>query len=132
MIDWLVNRARPYLFSTASPAATSAAAVAALEMIAAEPWRRSELLAKATLLRERLTAQGWNVGQSQSQIIPIVVGASSRAVELSERLHHVGYWAPAIRPPSVPDGESRLRISLSYGHTDEMVQGLADAMEALG
>ena len=121
LIDWLVNRARPYVFSTAAPAATSAAAIAALDIVAAEPQRREMLLARAESLRSELRRQGWNTGPSASQIIPIVIGDPQRAITLSQRLRGRGLFVPAIRPPTVPDGEACLRISLTTGHTEEMI-----------
>jgi 8-amino-7-oxononanoate synthase len=124
LINWLVNRARPYIYSTAAPAAISAAALAALEIVIHEPHRRHDLLQRAALLRERLAAQGWPLGRSASQIIPIVVGEPKRAVELSQRLRQRGLLVPAIRPPTVPVGEACLRISLTWGHTEEDIGSL--------
>ncbi|MGD0898495.1 MAG: aminotransferase class I/II-fold pyridoxal phosphate-dependent enzyme, partial [Thermoguttaceae bacterium] len=128
VIEWLVNRARPYIYSTAGPPAVAAAALAALEIVAAEPHRRRDLLARADALRRALADQGWNVGRSASQIIPVIVGDPARAVELSARLRERGLLVPAIRPPTVPEGEACLRISLTWGHTEEMVQMLLEAM----
>jgi 8-amino-7-oxononanoate synthase len=124
LIEWLVNRARPYIYSTAAPAAAAAAALAALDIVAAQPQRRRELLARAGTVRRELVAQGWDVGRSASQIIPIVVGEPLRAVELSARLLERGLWAPAIRPPTVPEGEACLRLSLTCGHTPQMIDAL--------
>ena len=124
LIDWLVNRARPYIFSTAAPAAASAAAVAALDVVQHELQRRETLLARAGSLREALARQGWNTGRSASQIIPLIVGDPERAVNLSQQLREAGFFVPAIRPPTVPDGEACLRISLTAGHTDEMLAAL--------
>ncbi|OHB67901.1 MAG: hypothetical protein A2V70_17150 [Planctomycetes bacterium RBG_13_63_9] len=129
LIEWLVNRARPYIFSTATPAAAAAAANAALQIVEGEPQRREQLLVRAQSLRERLVDQGWNVGDSASQIIPLMVGEPARAVRLAAGLHQRGLLVPAIRPPTVPRGEACLRISLTSGHTDAM---LATLLEALG
>ncbi|MFZ1933931.1 MAG: 8-amino-7-oxononanoate synthase [Thermoguttaceae bacterium] len=122
LIEWLVNRARPYVFSTAAPAAASAAALAALEIVEQEPQRRHSLLARAETLRSELAARGWNTGSSVSQIIPIIVGDPDRAVELSLKLRDHGLFVPAIRPPTVPEGEACLRISLTTNHTEEMIE----------
>src|SRR5690606_4169769 len=86
LIEWLLNRARSYIFSTAPPAALAAAAIAAIDIVEAEPWRREQLLARATETRAALAAQGWDVGQSASQIIPLAVGEAQRAVDLSAKL----------------------------------------------
>ena len=128
LVEWLVNRARSYVFSTAGPAAAAAAAVAALEIICSEPQRGERLLVRAESLRSELAAQGWNVGRSASQIIPIIVGDCRWAVELSDALRQRRLLVPAIRPPTVPEGEACLRISLTSGHTDEMIAALLSAL----
>ena len=128
LIEWLINRARSYIYSTAAPAAISAAALAALEIVIAEPHRRHELLQSADALRERLAALGWSLGRSASQIIPIVVGEPQRAVELSQRLRRHGILVPAIRPPTVPAGEACLRVSLTWGHNEEQIAALVEGL----
>lgn len=128
LIEWLVNRARPYVFSTAPPPSSCAAAVAALDIVAKEPWRRDRLLARAARLRQDLSARGWNIGDSTSQIIPVIVGEASRTLALAGALAERGIYVPAIRPPSVPVGRSLLRVSLSYEHTDEMLTALRESL----
>ncbi|MEE9603444.1 MAG: 8-amino-7-oxononanoate synthase [Thermoguttaceae bacterium] len=128
LIEWLVNSSRPYIFSTAPPAALAAAALAALDIVEQEPGRREQLLDRARVLRAKLAAQGWHTGNSASQIIPIVVGEADRAMKLSAALRERGHFVPAIRPPTVPHGESCLRISLTTGHTEEMIEGLLLAL----
>ncbi|NLE36883.1 MAG: 8-amino-7-oxononanoate synthase [Pirellulaceae bacterium] len=131
LVEWLVNRARPYIFSTAMPAAAAAASIAALDIVDAEPERRVQLLARAEELRHRLIEQGWNVGGSASQIIPLVVGRPETAVRFSEQLERRGFYVPAVRPPTVPDGESCLRLSLTWNHTEEMIDRLVAALGEL-
>jgi 8-amino-7-oxononanoate synthase len=131
LVAWLVNRARPYIFSTAAPAAMAAAVSASLQIVGNEPQRRETLLTNAKSLRDQLTAQGWNTGRSASQIIPIIVGDASRAVQLSAALRDRGFFVPAIRPPTVPDGEACLRISLTSGHTTKIVAALLAAFALL-
>lgn len=128
LVEWLVNRARPYIFSTAAPAATAAAAIAALDIVRDEPSRRTELLARGESLRAELARQGWNTGASAGQIIPIVVGDPGRAVDLSSKLRQRGLFVPAIRPPTVPEGEACLRISLTAAHSEEMTAALLAAL----
>jgi 7-keto-8-aminopelargonate synthetase-like enzyme len=128
LIDWLANRARSYVFSTAQPAATSAAALAALDIVEREPQRREQLLSRAVDLRFRLQDHGWTTGSSQSQIIPIMIGDTDRTMRLAGRLREAGFFVPGIRPPSVPEGESLLRISLCYHHSAEMINGLVNAL----
>lgn len=117
VIDWLRNRGRPYMFSTALPEATAAAAVTSLQIVQTEPERRERLLALAANLREELRRAGWNVGKSASQIVPIMVGDPDATMMLAVRLRSAGMFVPGIRPPSVPSGESLLRISLTSEHT---------------
>jgi 8-amino-7-oxononanoate synthase len=128
LISWLANRARPYVFSTAQPAANAAAAMAALDIVENEPERRTLLLERAANLRGELHRGGWNTGRSNSQIVPIFVGEAGRTMELAGRMRDQGLFVPGIRPPSVPDGESLLRISLCYGHTPEMIERLINAL----
>ncbi|MGL4511760.1 MAG: aminotransferase class I/II-fold pyridoxal phosphate-dependent enzyme [Lacipirellulaceae bacterium] len=128
LIRWLVNRARPYVFSTASPPAAAAAALAGLEAARAEPWRRARVIALAERVQAALTEAGWDTGHSTTQVVPIRVGGPAAAVALSERLARAGVAAPAIRPPSVPEGESLVRLSLSAAHSDDDVQRLLQAL----
>ncbi|HEV3006561.1 MAG TPA: 8-amino-7-oxononanoate synthase [Pirellulales bacterium] len=128
LVDWLINQARPYVFSTAPPPAACAAALAAIDIVRDEPERRAALLAGAAEARTRLAAQGWSIGTTASQIVPLLVGEPARAVALSAELARRGYWVPAIRPPSVPAGQARLRIGLSYGHSTEQLDGLIGAL----
>ena len=132
LIDWLTNRARPYIYSTAPPEAIAAAALEALRLVRAEPERRTTLLARAARLRQRLQEMGWSTGTSSSQIIPILIGDPQRTMQLSASLRERGFLLPGIRPPTVPEGESLLRISLSYAHTDEMLERLARELAQLG
>ncbi len=128
LIDWLYNRARPYVFSTAPPPAIAAASLAAIEIAQAEPQRRERVRASSAWLREQLAAAGWDCGQSTSQIVPILLGEPDRAMELSAGLAAAGLFVPAIRPPSVPVGESLLRVSVSARHTDEELGRLVEAL----
>jgi 8-amino-7-oxononanoate synthase len=124
LIDWLVNKARPYVFSTALPPAAAAASCAALDIVRSEPERRTQLRKSADRLRAAFAAQGWDIGPSTSQIIPLVVGDAARTMQLAATLRERGFLVPPIRPPSVPNGASRLRLSLSYGHTPDMIEAL--------
>jgi len=130
VIEWLVNRARPYVFSTAPPECLAAAALEGLRVIRDEPRRRQELLSRAADLRLRLASQGWQMLDSCSQIIPLLVGSPDLTMELAARLLDRGVYVPGIRPPTVPDGESLLRISLTWGHSAEMIEQLVAALAA--
>ena len=128
LIDWLVNRARAYIYSTAAPAAIAAAGMAALDIVRDEPHRREILLHRAKRFRAALVEHGWNVGNSTTQVVPIIVGDPQRAIDLSAALRVAGFFVPAIRPPTVPEGEACLRVSLSFGHNDEQIDGLVEAL----
>ena len=127
----LVNRARSLVFSTAMPPASAAAARAALELVEKEPERRQKLLHLAGELRRQLQDQGWNVPPGVTPIVPVFVGTEQRVLELAGELRRRGLWVPAIRPPSVPEGQCCLRISLSAQHTPEQVHQLAQALAEL-
>ncbi len=128
LIQWLANVARTYVFSTAHPAAISAAALVALDLVDREPERRRGLLARAARLRERLRDAGWDTGRSESQILPVMLGSAERTMQISGQLRERGIWAPGIRPPSVPEGQSLLRLGFTAGHTAEMVERLIEAL----
>jgi 8-amino-7-oxononanoate synthase len=128
LIDWLVNRARAYVFSTATPEAAAAAASQALRIVQQQPERRQRLLETAADLRGRLQQQGWSIGRSISQIVPVVLGDPARTVEQADQLRRQGLFVPAIRPPTVPPGQSLLRISLCHGHTQPHLQSLLEAL----
>ncbi len=131
LIDWLANRARSYVFSTAPPAAAAAAGRAALRIVRQQPERRSQLLQTAATVRQALVDQGWTIGNSQSQIIPLFIGDPGATAQAAATLHARGLFVPGIRPPSVPEGESLLRISLSYAHDDAMIGRLLDELQGI-
>ena len=128
LIHWLRHAARGWVFSTAHTPAVAAAATRAIELVAAESWRRTELRAKADAFRDRLAAAGLDLGGAEAQIVPVVAGAAEAAVALSARLAEAGFFVPAIRPPSVPHGRSLVRASLSWLHTQSDLDRLADAI----
>lgn len=128
LIEWLANRARSYMFSTATPEAAAVAALEALRIIRAEPQRRQLLLERAAEVRQRLQQQGWCTGDSASQIIPIVLGRPEKAVARAAALRSRGLFVPAIRPPAVRPGHALLRISLSSAHTRDQIEQLLEAL----
>lgn len=127
LIDFLWNRARSQIFSTALPPSVCAAAAAGIEIIQAEPSRRHCLMAISNVFRERLATGGISVcAGAWGPIIPIVLYEPDAAMAVAERLKVTGYLVGAIRPPSVPKGTSRLRITLHANHQIEVVESLAD------
>ncbi len=129
-IEYLVQRARPFVFSTASPPAMAHALLASLEVITDEPARRERLRANARRLRSRLRAAGLDVADSSSQIIPVHIGANDAAVALASALQMEGFDVRAIRPPTVPAGTARLRVSVNVGINMSMVDEFAALLVA--
>jgi len=127
VIEWLMQRARTYVFSTALPPAAAAVATAALALIDADPSIVRALHARIGEFRRACEAQGV-AAPSATAIQPVIVGESARAVALSARLREAGLLVPAIRPPTVPQGTARLRISLSAAHTRVQVESLVSAL----
>jgi 8-amino-7-oxononanoate synthase len=129
-IEWFVQTARSYRYTTALPPPVAAAARAALVIAATESWRRERVLALAARLRRGCAQAGIAVLPSPSPIQPVVLGDSQRALAVSERLFAAGFWVAAIRPPTVPRGAARLRITLSAAHGEQQVDALIDALAA--
>ena len=132
--DLIVNRARPFIYTTALPAAACEAARAALAILGTEPERRRRLLALAGRLGTRLREEGFDSGiedppaPASTPIIPIILGDPQRALTFAAALLEEGIFCPAIRPPTVPPGTSRLRVSLTAEHTDDDVERLLSAL----
>ena len=131
MVHWLRHKARAWIFSTAHPPAVAAAATRAIALVAEEPHRRRELLARAADFRQALLLKGLDVADATTQIVPIVVGAAPDAVAVSTRLAEAGLFVPAIRPPSVPAGKSLVRVSLSWHHTADDITRLAGTITSI-
>jgi adenosylmethionine-8-amino-7-oxononanoate aminotransferase len=116
LIDYLRNRARTFVYSTGLAPPAAAAALAALDVMEREPWRRRRLLSLVERLKSGLDHLGYTVFPSQSAIVPVLVGQAAAALKLAAALLAQGVLCPAIRPPTVPEGTSRLRASLTAGH----------------
>lgn len=129
LIDFLWNSARSQIYSTALPPAVCAAADAALAILQAEPERIARLHARAAFFRERLSENGVNaLPNCTGPIVPILIGDSFRCVDVARRLEERGFLVGAVRPPTVPRGTARLRISLSTAHDEQRLADLARAL----
>jgi len=127
--EYLINAARPFIYSTAPPAYVACAVRRALELVDEEPERRTRLLALARFAAERLAkCASDKVAAAGTQIIPVVLGAEAAAVEAAAALQHRGFDVRAIRPPTVPAGTSRLRISIGFDRSEDEIAALADAL----
>ena len=118
LIELLIQRARAYIYTTASPPALAAALMKSVELMQAEGWRRRRLIESSARISRRLELRRWRLLPSQTAIQPLVVGENSETVALSDALATEGILVPAIRPPTVPKDSARLRISLSAAHTE--------------
>lgn len=127
--EWLLNRARAFVFTTAAPPALAAGTIEALRIVQAEPWRRDRLRANARALRDGLHALGHEpVGDADGHIIPLVLGEAAATARVGAALRDRGLLVGAVRPPTVPLGTSRLRITASAAHTPEQIASLLGAL----
>jgi len=132
LIDYLRHRAKSFVYSTALAPQTVAVATRALELVGERPYLRIDLLEKATWLQQNLKNLGFNLKESPTPIIPLLIGEARLAVRFSERLLDEGIYVPAIRPPTVPEGTSRLRISLMATHTLADLELVVAKMSLIG
>ena len=131
LIELLINRARGFIFTTGLPPATLAAANAALDLIRSAPELRQRLFSHAKCLKTALTELGYTLLPSETQILPVVLESPQRATSVAEALLAEGVFAPAIRPPAVPTGTSRLRLTVMATHTEVEIQRAIDAFTAV-
>jgi 8-amino-7-oxononanoate synthase len=133
VIELLVQRARPYIYTTAAPPALAHALQASLDIIGGEEGRqrRAHLAALVAHLRDALRPQRWQLMASGTAIQPLIIGSNEDALRVAAGLHEQGLWVPAIRPPTVAAGTARLRVTLSAAHTHDEVALLARALTQL-
>jgi 8-amino-7-oxononanoate synthase len=123
-----MQRARTYIYTTALPQPVAAATRAALRLVRGEPWRRERLRALIARFRSGVEQHGLPLAGSATPIQPVILGSAAAALTASRRLRDAGFWVAAIRPPTVPEGSARLRITLSAAHADDEVDALVDAL----
>jgi len=128
LIDGLIQFARTYVYTTAMPPALAAAASAAVDIARADHERRARLRQRIAQFRDGAAAQGITLLPSASAIQPVLIGASDAALSTAGRLEAAGFYVPAIRPPTVPTGKARLRVTLSAAHEEADVARLLDAL----
>lgn len=131
IIETLIQHARSYIYTTAAPPLLSHALLKSLELIEEDEWRRDKLTQLAARLKHELQSLRWQLLTSVTPIQPLIIGGNDEALEISEALRERGILVPAIRPPTVPQGMARLRISLSATHDMEDVMQLAAALRDL-
>ncbi|WP_295624206.1 8-amino-7-oxononanoate synthase [uncultured Nitrosomonas sp.] len=131
VIETLIQSARSYIYTTATPPLLAQALMASLKLIQQDEWRRDALMQNIAQLREVLQSLSWKLLPSSTPIQPLLIGESTEAVRISQRLRERGILVPAIRPPTVAQGTARLRISLSTAHQLHDVLRLAEALQEI-
>jgi 8-amino-7-oxononanoate synthase len=129
MVRHLAETARPYIYTTALPPAQAAASLAAVKLARRDQWRRDRLVASIARFREGAAKRGFEPMPSETPIQPLPCGEDARALAFAQALEAQGFWVSAIRPPTVPEGQARLRITFSALHTDAEVDALLEALE---
>jgi 8-amino-7-oxononanoate synthase len=125
LIEFLIQKARTYIYTTALPQPVAAATRAALALVQAESWRRERLQALTAYFRRAALEAGVPLGPSATPIQPVLLGSAAAALAAQRELAQAGFWVVAIRPPTVPAGSARLRVTLSALHTEPQLDALA-------
>ena len=133
VIEWLVQRARPYIYTTAAPPAIAHALLTSLDIIEGSEGseRRAHLQTLIAQWRGALQPKRWQALASDTAIQPVIIGANDEAMKIAAALYEQGLWVPAIRPPTVPVNTARLRVTLSAAHTAAEVTQLVEALQQL-
>jgi len=131
LIDYLINRCRPFMYTTSPPPPLVAMSKAALKVMKEEGWRRERLWENTRRLREGLQGLGFQV-RGETPIIPVLIGDNRLVMEASRRLLELGVFVQGIRPPTVPEGASRLRVSVSASHGDQEIEEALEAFRQVG
>jgi len=131
LVDYLINTARSFIFTTALPPSLAASALAAFDVIEAEPQRIKRLLQNVKILRKGMQKLGLNVPQGETPIIPLIIGDERKTMDICERLLDRGIFVQGIRPPTVPPDASRLRITVMSRHTKEHLERAIEAFKSL-
>jgi 8-amino-7-oxononanoate synthase len=133
LMECLIQKGRPYIYSTATPPAIAHTVLASLHLIAGEEGqaRRAHLNQLIAIWRQEMQLQQWQMSPSITPIQPLVLGSNAAALLTSKRLDEAGYWIPAIRPPTVPEGSARLRITFSANHSTHAVRELISELQKI-
>ncbi len=129
LIQHLINTSRSFMFSTSLPPAVCAASLAAIDIVQKEPGLRERLWKNRDRFVKGLLSCGIGAGASETPIMPVITGSSEKALKASEEIFELGIFAPAIRPPTVPDGSARIRVTVTAAHSDEDID---KALEVFG
>jgi len=132
LIDFLRNYSRPFIFQTAMSPIMCAASYGAFEVMEQEPERRQRVLSNARNIKQALIEMGYDVRGDETPILPVIIGGNTEALQFSQMLYEEGIFAPAIRPPTVAIGQSRIRLTITAEHTDKEIQILLEAFQRIG
>lgn len=132
LIDFLLNHARTFIFQTSIPPSSCAASYAALELIVDSVEKRKHLVLNVNQIKTGLIEMGYTVKGDNTPIIPVMIGDPKKAVSIAEKLQDKGIFAPAIRPPTVPKGESRIRLTVTSEHNSEEIDYLLESFKLIG
>ena len=132
-IEWLIQKGRPYIYSTATPPAIAHALLKSLDIIESNEGkkRRTQLKSLIDIWQKEMNFSSWEKFSSNTPIQPVILGSNAHALLAAKLLDEAGYWIPAIRPPTVPIGSSRLRITLSANHSEEDLRGLIAILQSI-
>lgn len=131
VVQWILQKARSYIYTTGTPPLIAHALQTSLQLIAQGASRRAHLQQRIAQLRSGLQLTRWQLVASSTPIQPLIIGSNAEAMRVAAALYEAGLWVPAIRPPTVPAGSARLRITLSAAHSAAQVQRLIDALQQL-
>jgi 8-amino-7-oxononanoate synthase len=131
VIETLIQQSRTYVYTTAQPPAIAAATLASLKLVQDENWRREKLTALINQFRQGAKSLGLNLMASHTPIQPVLIGDDKQAIKIGKFLEEKGLLVGVIRPPTVPEGSARLRITLSANHSEQQVKKLLDALETI-
>ena len=131
-IDWLKNRGRPFLFSTGMPPAAVGAVIEAIKMLMESEEYTDKLWENANYFKEKMSVLGFNTGNSETPITPIIIGEESKAIEFSKKLFEAGVFVSPIVFPTVPKGTGRVRCMVTAGHTKEQLDRAVEAFASVG
>lgn len=130
LIDYLINKARSFIYSTALPPGVIASILKSVEIASREPWRREQALLLAADFREKMNRNGWNTLKSASQIVPLIINSAEKCISVTEELSEKGIGVAAVREPTVPVGTARLRINFTASHKKDDLEMLVNALES--
>jgi 8-amino-7-oxononanoate synthase len=129
LIETLVQFSRSYIYTTAPPPAVAVATMASLQLVKSEQWRRDKLNQSISRFRQGAQQIGLNIMDSNTPIQPVLVGSDEKLLEINHRLIEQGFMVGAIRPPTVPEGTGRLRVTLCANHSEQQIDALLDALD---